>query len=170
MEKILLTDEEHFLYFTDEHWVVLFRPVVLYLVGTLLSGFLFWLGLSFFEQSQTLGLIVIFVAFLNSLVTQHGFFLYWISLNVSGWAITTQRIIDFNFLPYVRHDMMYISVKDVTEIEKHQRGIMKNMLHFGEVEMNLTSSQKSIVFKWMPYPGRFVDLVSNLQKSVPPTE
>lgn len=166
MEKLVLTDEEHCLFFTDEHWIILLRPMLMYLVGTLLSGFLFWLGSGFIERSQNLGLLLVFVAFFNLLITQHSFFLYWISLNVSGWAVTTQRIIDFNFLPYIRHDMVYISIKDVTEIEKHQHGIIKNLLHFGEVELNMASSQKSMVFKWVPFPGRFVDLVSRLQKEV----
>lgn len=164
MEKLVLTDEEHCLFFTDEHWMILLRPVLMYLVGTLLSGFLFWLGSGLIEESRNLGLVLVFVAFFNLLVTQHSLFLYWISLNVSGWAVTTQRIIDFNFLPYIRHDMVYISIKDVTEIEKHQHGIIKNLLHFGEVELNMASSQKSMTFKWVPFPGRFVDLVSRLQK------
>lgn len=167
MEKILLTDEEHLLYFTDEHWAIMLRPVAMALVGVLLSGFLMWLGLGFFERSQLLALIFVFAGFFTLLVTVHAFFLYWISLCLSGWAITTQRIIDFNFLPYVRHDMRYISIKDVNELEKHQRGLFKNMFHFGEVELNVASSQKSIVFRWVPYPGRFVDLISNLQKSEP---
>lgn len=162
--EIKLNQEEEVLLFTEEHWVVFLKILSLYLIGVFLSVFLLWMGASFYPQAELLGLGLFFLGYFTLLVTHHWAFIYIFSARLSGWAVTDKRIIDFNFMPYVCHDMTYLSIKDVNEIEKHQRGLIKNFFHYGEVEINVTSGQKPILFKYVPYPGRFVNLVSNLQK------
>lgn len=159
-----LGENEDILTFINEHWIVFLSPVSLYLVGNALGIFLAWLGIFSVGLYELTGLILSFIALLVLLVTQHWFFMALISLELSGWAVTSERIIDFSFLPYVRHDMLYINIRDINEIEKRQHGILRNILHYGDVEITLASSPKPILFRFFPFPGRFVDLVSRLQK------
>lgn len=161
-----LAENEELLTFFNEHWMIYMTPIFMYLVGTGLGLFLGWLGFVAVGLSSWIGMGIVLLSLLVLLVTQHWFYIALISLELSGWAVTGHRIIDFQFLPYVRHDMMYISIQDINEIEKKQHGLIKNFLHYGEVEITLASSPKPIVFKYLPYPGRFVDLVSRLKKEV----
>lgn len=159
-----LDEHEELLGFVNEHWIIFLMPIGMYLVGTTLGVFLAWLGFTYVGDYQAMSLVLAFIGLGVTLVVQHGFFMALLSLELSGWAITSQRVIDFTFLPYVRHDMMYLSIREINQIEKKQRGILKNLFHFGEVEILLSSSPKPLLFKYVPFPGRFVDLVSRLQK------
>ncbi len=160
--KILENEQVHV--FAREHWMSLLTIFSLYLVGVSLSLVLLWLGNGFLEKNVIVGLSFCFVAFLVLLVSHHWIFIYFLSHCLSGWAITDQRIIEFKFLPYVRHDMEYLSIHEVGEIEKHQQGLLKNFLHYGEVDINIASSQQTVKYFFVPYPGRFVDLVSRLKE------
>lgn len=147
-----------------EHWMVFVNVFFLYGIGLLLGVVLFWLGNGFYAHNSWLGLSLLFAAFLVVLVAHHWLFMMVISSELSGWAVTSKRIVEFKFLPYVRHDMSYLSIHEVSEIEKQQHGLVKNFLHYGEVEINIATSQQTIKYHFVPYPGRFVDLVSRLEK------
>lgn len=159
-----LGENEDILTFINEHWVVFLSPISLYVIGNALGIFLAWLGIFSLGLYEFTGLILTFIALFVLLLTQHWFFMALIALELSGWAVTSERIIDFSFLPYVKHDMLYINIRDINEIEKRQRGILRNILHYGDVEIILASSPKPILVRFLPFPGRFVDLVSRLQK------
>lgn len=161
---VIIPNREKLLLLINEHWMILLRIGLLYLLGLSLSVFLFWLGDELHELAHPLAMGTLFVAYLVLLVSHHWFFMYVLSLELSGWAITEKRIIDFQFLPYVRHNMSYINIQEITESEKHQQGLVKNFLHYGEVELNLTASREPIHFKYVPYPGVFVETLSRLKK------
>ncbi len=157
-------DNEPLLLILQEHWMVFLLPFSLYLVGLALGIFLFWLGNNLHELAHPAAMVVIFISYGVVLVAHHWLFLYLISFQVSGLAVTPSRVIDFRFFPYVRHDMAYINIREINEIEKHQHGLIKNLLHYGEVELNLSANHRTVEFKFVPYPGRLVDLVSRLSK------
>jgi hypothetical protein len=161
-------NKEPLLMLLHEHWMVFLLPLSLYLVGLSLGAFLFWLGTNLHELAHPAAMVVTFIAYGTILIAHHLLFLYLLSLQLSGLAVTKRRIIDFRFFPYVRHDMSYINIQEINEIEKHQRGLIKNLLHYGEVEMNLPTSYQTLEFKYVPYPGRLIELVSRLQKSEKP--
>lgn len=161
--------KEHLLLILQEHWMVFLMPFSMYFVGLALGVFLFWLGNNLHELAHPAAMVVIFIAYGTILMTHHWLFLYLLSLQLSGLAVTKRRIIDFRFFPYVRQDMTYINIHEINEIEKHQRGLIKNLLHYGEVEMNLSTSHLTLEFKYVPYPGRLIELVSQLQKGKNPT-
>lgn len=162
---VLQPDQEEELHlFSREHWMVFLNVFFLYGIGLLLGAVLFWLGNGFYAQSSVLGLSLLFTAFFVVLVVHHWLFMMVVSSELSGWVITNKRIIEFNFLPYVRHDMSYLSIHEVGAIVKQQHGLTKNFLHYGEVEINIATSQQTIKYHFVPYPGRFVDLVSRLEK------
>lgn len=150
--------------FVHEHWMSLLTILFLYAVAFFVSLLFLWLGRGFFEENASIGLGLCFVAFFVLLVAHHWVFIYFLSHALSGWAVTDQRIIEFKFLPYVRHDMEYLSIEEIGEIEKHQRGLVKNLFHYGEVDINIASSQQTVNYHFVPYPGRFVDLVSRLKE------
>ena len=162
--EVIIPAHEKLLLLINEHWMILLRIFLLYLLGLCLSGFLFWLGDNLHELAHPLAMALLFLAYLVLLVSHHWFFIYVLSLELSGWAITEKRVIDFQFLPYVRHNMSYINIQEITESEKHQQGLIKNLLHYGDVELNLSASRQSILFKYVPYPGVFVETLSRLQK------
>lgn len=162
--EVIIPTHEKLLLLINEHWMILLRIFFLYLLGLGLSVFLFWLGDNLHELAHPLAMTLLFLGYFVLLVSHHWFFMYVLSLELSGWAITEKRIIDFQFLPYVRHNMAYINIQEITESEKHQQGLIKNFFHYGEVELNLSASRQSIVFKYVPYPGVFVETLSRLQK------
>ncbi len=156
-----LSENEAVVSVLGDHWVVFLSPFSLYFVGNALGVFLLMLS---GNLEGLMSVIFCSLSMLVLLVTQHAFFIALISLELSTRALTSERVIDFSFLPYVRHDMSYINIRDIKEVEKKQRGILRNLLHYGDVEIVLTSSSKPILFRSLPYPGRFVDLVSRLKR------
>lgn len=148
----------------QEHWALTLRYIGLYFAGLFLSGMLFWFGWGLYFASPTLGSVAFLCAYLALLVTHHWLFMYLLSLELSGWAITTRRIIDFHFLPYVEHDMRTISILEIKEMEKRQHGILKNLFHYGEVEVNLAANPEALIFRYVAYPGKFVHLLTLVQK------
>jgi hypothetical protein len=152
--------DEKLIKLINEHWMILISPFSLYALGLALGGFLFWLSDNLHDLAHPAAMVLAFVAYFVLLITHHWFFIYLLSLELSGWAITQKRIIEFQFLPYVRHDMIYINIDDVTESEKRQHGVLKNLFHYGEVELNLASSGETIEFRYVPYPGIFVEKIS----------
>lgn len=162
--EVIIPADEKLLLLVNEHWMILLRIFFLYLLGLAMSVFLFWLGHNLHGLGSQLGMGLILFAYLVLLVSHHWFFMYVIASELSGLAITEKRIIDFQFLPYVRHNMTYISIPEITESEKHQQGLIKNLLHYGEVELNLSASREPMTLKFVPYPGVFVETLSRLKK------
>ena len=159
-----LQDGERLIHIFQEHWTKTLHYVELYLMGLFGAGVVVWVGAGMVNTAPVAGWIVLLFGYFSVLVVHHWLFIYLISLQISGWALTTRRIIDFRFLPYLEHDMTYITISEIKEIEKHQRGLLHNLLHYGDVEVNLAAKPESIVFHYVPYPGKLVHLVGLIQK------
>lgn len=163
--QVPIHGDEKVLLFVNEHWMIMLRIFLLYIVGFALAALLFWLGHGLHERSQATSLSLVGLSYFVLLVVHHWFFMYLLSLELSGWVITEKRIIDFQFLPYMRHNMNYLTIAEITESEKRQQGLLKNLLHYGEVELNLSASRQTIEFKYVPYPGVFIETLSRLQEN-----
>lgn len=169
--EVPIENQEKLVLVVHEHWMILVRIVLLYILATALAGFMMWAGFRLHTVNPSTGIATSILAYLILIAAQHWFFIYLISIGLSGWAITEKRVIDFQFLPYVRHNMSYINIDQITETEKDQQGVVKNLLHYGDVELNISASHDIIRFHYVPYPGIFVETLSRLQhRSSPPSK
>ena len=67
-------------------------------------------------------------------------------------------------VPYVRHDISFINIKEIHEIEKKKHGIWQNLLHYGNVEINLAARPDTIRIEHVPHSSDFVNLVHTIYK------
>lgn len=147
-----------------EHWVVLFKPLFALLIGSAVFGFLIALAYGFYEN----GLInwaagVVLIAVAAFWLVLHWVFIFIFQWVVSDWYVTTKRLIEFELLVFVKHDLSYVHIDRIHEIEQHQHGVLANLLNYGHVRLNLAAIVNSKDLKYLPQPSKFVGLIEHLQ-------
>jgi hypothetical protein len=159
-----LDPSEEWVISTHAHWVMLVIPVMLYVLGWGVVVFLVFLGSAVSSGAEWLALILYLVALGVLVVIHHWLMIYLYSWQLSSWAVTTKRIIHFQFLPYVQHDTSFVMIGEIHEIDKIKHGIFANILNYGNVDINLAAIPEPLKFTMVPRPGAFVNLVETLHK------
>lgn len=168
--RIQLTEGEKFIIAIDDHWVSLFVPFLLFLLGWVMALFLSYCAWFIVQDHVFWSGLLYLIAICTSVVVSHWFFIYLFQWELSAWIITTRRIIDLRFLPYVRHDVGFTMINEIHDIEKHKRGLVKNLLDYGDIEVNLAAIPRSTIFTYVPKPSAFANLIQTIHKASNPDE
>jgi len=145
----------------DDHWIVLVKPLAFYVLGWGVVGVLMVLAQAINQESVRVVLFLISLLTITAL--NHilmGFFLYW---KASSLVITNRRLVDFQFLPYVRHDLRSIKINEIDEIEKIKRGLWRNIFNYGDLKINLAAMPKPIEIKNIPVPSRVAGVIHGVE-------
>lgn len=164
-----LDDGEQMVVALQDHWITMVMPITIYLIGTVLAAIVAGFGTVFFADHATLRGIFILAATAIGLLFHHWLFIYFFEHEISAWIVTTKRVISFSFLPYVKHDVTFIIISELHEIDKFKRGLLQNLLNYGTVEVNLAATPTPVKFRYVPRTSAFVNLLETLHKT-PPNE
>lgn len=168
--RIELTEGEKFIIAIDDHWVSIVGPMAFMALAFGMSALFFVAAFFLSSTHWWVGAGFYLFAGMMALFALHWTFIYLFEWELSTWIVTTRRILNVRFLPYVRHDVGYIMIHEIHEIEKHKRGILKNLLNFGNIEINLAAIPQPTIFRYMPKPSAFANLIQTIHKSSNPDE
>lgn len=158
----LETDEEVVAALQD-HWIVMIIPLFAYMVGWIIFLFLLYVAGLIKIPSPITGFILSFIAFFILITAHHLFFLYFIEYLVSSLIITNKRIIEIRFFPFFVDDVSYIELAEIHELDKRKHGILRNVLNYGDVSLNLPRRRETITFQYVRYPSKFINLIEGLK-------
>lgn len=150
------------------HWVSLIPNLILFLLFALitLSIFIvFMTSIEFRNQFFALQLIFLFF-FVFSTFYLHKFFLRLISHFAHVIIVTNSRIIEIHKTVYLNNSLDSIDLRLIEDVSKKQRGLIKNILNYGE--LIITLSDFSQVISWVPNPDfhfRVINRVMQAAKS-----
>jgi hypothetical protein len=65
----------------------------------------------------------------------------------------------------MRDDMVHIDISKINKIEKRKHGLIRNVLNYGIVQVELTNTQGMIELDNVPNPSKFVNKVEALKNS-----
>ena len=154
-----IDEDEAIITVIQDHWMIMAIPFLLYILGLALMVAVFFMGELFTDALSFLDPLLKLLSVLTLLVIHHWLFIYLFFWEVSGWVVTTRRLIGFSFLPYVRHDTNFIQIHEIHEVEKKKHGMLQNLLNYGTLEINLAASPDLVVIRYVPAPSEVVNLI-----------
>jgi len=147
----------------EDHWIVLVKPFIGFLSSIAIFFFL-WMSSRIINGSfLLLSDFLLLFAFAIVIVGINRMFIALLDWELSSWIITTKRVIDFQFSPYLENDVTFIDIDKIDEIEKKKHGFWSNLFNYGDVYMNISASPVPIVFHYIPQPGKFVNLIESIR-------
>ena len=138
------------------HWITWFPQISLSLVLGLLPFLLLFLFESL-GTAMTLGLIMLglILAITNAL---NGLFRWFYSVNI----ITTQRIIDVDFVNAFQHRFSEAQLEKIEDISHEHVGFLGSMFDVGTVYIQTAASQAEFEFQNIPRPRDVQDALNDL--------
>lgn len=159
--------EEDVILSIQDHWIILVKPVFLIISGAVLFFAMTYLAVLLKPSSAILGLVSLFLGLLFLGLCIHFFFIFLLHWEISALVFTTKRIIDLRFFPYVEDDVVHTEIDTINEIEKRKRGIVQNLLNYGDVIVIVPGKSGSVEFHNVPHPGRVANFIENIKLSRP---
>ncbi|MCC7197681.1 hypothetical protein IT413_05840 [Candidatus Peregrinibacteria bacterium] len=156
-------NEEEIILSIQDHWIILVKPVFLIISGVVLFLFMTYLAVLLKPTSAFLGLAALFFGTVFLGLCVHFFFIFLLHWEISALVFTTKRIIDLRFFPYVEDDVVHTEIVTINEIEKRKRGILQNLLNYGEVIVIVPGKSGSVEFHNVPHPGRIANFIENIK-------
>lgn len=153
---------EVILHFND-HWIVIVRPVLGYLIGWGIFLFLWFSANVLSEASQDLSTILRLFDFALLYFLHHRLMIRLVDWEVSSWVITTELVIDFEDTLYLKNDVIFINISEIHEIEKKKHGFLSNFLDYGDVHINVPAAPYPIICRYIPHPDQFVNLIEGIR-------
>lgn len=160
-------DEEEIILSIQDHWIILVKPVFLIISGVVLFSFMTYLAVLLRPTSFLFGLVALFFGIVFLGLCIHFFFIFLLHWEVSALVFTTKRLIDLRFFPYVEDDVVHTEIFTINEIEKRKRGIVQNLLNYGDVIVIVPGKSGSVEFHNVPHPGRVANFIENIKLNRP---
>lgn len=145
------------------HWIQLPFPYTVYLLGWVFLLILFMMGqvldeILFFELSFKFAAAVILVGI------HHWLFIYLFHRDGSDWIITNRHVLGFRYLPFFRHDVIMVVIRDIREIEDKKHGFWQNLLDYGRIEITLAAGPDLVTIDTVGQPDKMVKLLDAIHK------
>jgi len=145
------------------HWITYIKPLLLLILSTGIFVFCMLSLAKIHTYSPVLSDTLLIAALLGYTAVIHRFFLETFDWALSNWIITNRRVLCFRGIPFQRNDVRFIDINRIEDIEKTKHGVWSNLCDFGEVTMNVAAAPEPIVFRYIPSPGRFVNLIESIR-------
>jgi hypothetical protein len=162
-----LDEGEKMIVALKDHWVTLVMPVFLYVIGFTLAIIIAGTAILFFPENEIIRGVLLLVAISVNILVHNWMFIYLFEHEIPAWIITNKRVVAFQYLPYVKHDVSFIMISELHEIDKRKHGLSQNILNYGDVIINLAATPTSVIFHYVPRTGAFVNLLETLHKTPP---
>lgn len=162
-----LNETEEVILALDNHWVVLFKPVLFLFLGSALAFFFHNAGDVAFPDNELMHFLLYFLSYFTLLVSVHFFFILMLQWIISSIVITNKRLIEINYAPFMIDDITHVEVDKINEIEKRKHGLLRNILNYGEVEMSVAGMKLSMHLTYVRKPSKFVNLIEAVKLGKP---
>lgn len=161
--RLISNKEEEVICYLNDHWVAIskaFLALILVIIFSIpLINFINWIN----SIAPQVAIILKLTTYGLALIFTHWFFLSIMNWLVSDWYITNQKIISFDNKPFVKSDTTFIKISEIHEVEKKKRGLLRNLLDYGDVIINVAAVPNPIKLKNLPCPSRFVNLIEEIR-------
>lgn len=153
--------------FCRKHWIILIKDFLgffIFIGLIILTAYYFKPIYNFFVQDS---LVVNLLAFgLVGLFTYyiHKFFLRMIRYFLEIVIITNYRIVVLKKSLYLKDSKDATDLPKIQDIIKHQNGILRNFLRFGDLEITLSSSSTTKILKHIPNPDYHFRKINTLKR------
>ncbi len=154
--------------FCRKHWIVIAKDLIgffIFLGVITVTGMYFKNIYDFFVRDSV---IVNLIAFgLAGLFTFyiHRFFLRMINYFLEIVIITNYRIVVLKKSLYLKDSKDATDLPKIQDIRKHQDGILRNILRFGDLEITLSSSSTTKILKNMPNPDYHFRKINRVKRN-----
>lgn len=150
--------------FFRPHWVTLMphlfiHILILAVLGVVAANF-YELVFSFLRTDT--GRFVFIGSVLVGTYAIHNFFIKFISHFLKVVIITNLRIVEVQNILFVNDLQSSLDVNMIQDVEKIQKGIIKNLLKFGELTIILSSSDTRTL-RFVPNPNYHFRLINRLK-------
>jgi hypothetical protein len=138
------------------HWIT-WVPHILVSIGLIIIPFLLFLVFNELSISMIIGMIImgIVVAVTNVLNT---FFRWFYSVNI----VTTQRIIDVDFVNAFQHKFSEAQLEKIEDISHEHVGVIGSVFDVGTVYIQTAAAQAEFEFQNIPRPRDVQDTLNDL--------
>ena len=138
------------------HWITWIPQIFISLILVILPFFLMLLSITF-SPALMIGLILlsVVVAITNAL---SAFFKWFYSVNI----ITTQRIIDVDFINAFQHKFSEAQLEKIEDISHEHVGFLGSLFDVGTVYIQTAASNAEFEFQNIPRPRDIQDTLNDL--------
>jgi len=138
------------------HWITWIPQIFISLILVILPFFLMLLSITF-SPALMIGLILlsVVVAITNAL---SAFFKWFYSVNI----ITTQRIIDVDFINAFQHKFSEAQLEKIEDISHEHIGFLGSLFDVGTVYIQTAASNAEFEFQNIPRPRDIQDTLNDL--------
>jgi len=161
--------DERIILSINEHWIKVIKPFVVLAFAIIGFPILYYI-IAETSLNQGVKEVLLTIYYLALLITVHGFFIYYFMWKVSSSYITNQRIIVFDLIAFLKHDIVFINISEIHEIEEYQHGIIPNILNYGTIQINLAAIKEPKILTYMPEPSVLVNIVNRIRRNKPDTK
>jgi hypothetical protein len=149
-----------------KHWLTILNAVFLSILFAVF--FLGLLGFALIESafSQLLALFLFVLAVLGLNLILHIVFGIILAWQVSGYYITTERVIDFKIVPFVQNDVTVVKIANVYEVDKYEHGILAHMFGYGDIVVADLGSMHPMRLIDVPNPTTFIQKIKACQQLI----
>ncbi len=149
-----------------EHWMHWLASWMLTFVTAFASVALLYF-LPYIQDSSLHGVLFL-ASFAGAMASVHSIFILILSWDLSRNVLTLHEIIDFQYVPFVKHDSSLIQIDQISNVDRYKHGLLANIFNYGEVRLNLSHGLESFHLHYVPHPAIFVraiDEVMALQRT-----
>ncbi len=154
--------------FCRKHWIVIVKDLIgfsIFLGLIVITGMYFKPIYDFFVQdSLAVNLLAFGLAGLFTFYI-HRFFLRMINYFLEIVIITNYRIVVLKKSVYLKDSKDATDLPKIQDIMKHQDGILRNILRFGDLEITLSSSSTTKVLKNIPNPDYHFRKINKVKRN-----
>lgn len=152
-EEVVLVVRKHPV--TQLTWII--NSILLLILGFILSIFVF-------PQILAPNLNFVFIVFLLVFVFSY----FW--LNFLFWyftvgIITTERVLDLDFLSILYKEFTATTIDQVSDISTKIGGFAGSLFNYGDVFVKTEGFQQNIEFDDVPQPSEIVKIINDLMKN-----
>ena len=155
---------------TDEEVVLLLRAHPITNVGWIMLTIIMLVAPEIFILSGVFAGVsgqLVFVGRLVWYLVTLGFafekFLYWY---YSVVIITNERIVDIDFVNLLHRVISYAALNHIEEPSMVSGGLLRSLLHYGDVNVATAADTPSVEAHAVPYPDRVIKIISELSEEL----
>lgn len=158
---MIFQDAEQPIFIFRPHWILAVRAFFIWSLAPLFAGGFLGVAIVFDWMPA------FFMASFLFLFSVHSAFIYAMSRFHSVWVLTNQRLIEVQYLPYVKHETRSLFVHEIHEIEEKSTGFLQRILGYGHVRIKMPTVQEELSCYYVPQPEIFAQTLDAIHQKAP---
>ena len=149
------------------HWILYLKPVFFLLFGAALAALLILAGRWLSPFHATAPFAFYAMASFTLLVAVHFAFILFFEIIISKVIVTTKRVIEIRYKPFVIDDIDHAEIDRVNEVEKVKHGLFKNIFNYGSIHMSIPGKTDYFRITDIKKPSKLANLIEAIKFQKP---